>query len=107
MTRIKQLVAAAAIAALTLPAMATTIASLRNKSGGQIRLTDLASPSCRPDQLYGYSTVADSARTFGFCWMHEPGDNLIFITWHGSEGEMSTFPLSDFVLYPGAVKKNN
>lgn len=68
-------------------AKSETLATIKNKSGGQMVLTDVKCSS-KPG-LVAYSASPKGGTLFG-CWFYD--DQYVFITW--SDGETRTYPKS-------------
>lgn len=85
----KKLILIAALAASC--ACADTVATLRNKSGGLIVLTDVQTDSCR-----GYAgsvyTTTDTNRSLWGCWFSD--DTMVHVRW--SDGDTRAYPIDAF-----------
>jgi hypothetical protein len=101
----KKLLIAIALGAMT-TAHAGTFATLPNKAGGKIVLTDencVMNGTNYPDwrRVYNYGTSGQSSEG---CWNVE--DEVIVVVWSDSSGKYR-YPMENFTLAPKYQKKNN
>lgn len=85
----KKLILIAAIAASSV--YADTVATLRNRSGGMIVLTDVQTDSCRGFAGSVYTTT-DTNRTLWGCWFSD--DTMVHVRW--SDGDTRAYPIDAF-----------
>ena len=86
------------LAFLSACASADTIATLENKGGGLIVLTDVI---CRNESgYYVYSQQPSAATQFG-CWWSD--DSMVHVTW--SDGDVWSYPISHFRINPTKAQK--
>lgn len=79
---------------------AETIATLKNKAGGYIILTDVATDRCRGFVGAAYATMENNQTTWG-CWFSD--DMMVHIRWY--DGDTRAYPIDDFSVNTEAVRK--
>ena len=83
--------------AISVSAQADVIATLENKAGGLIYLTDVATKGCSSNMKAVYATSKEGKSIWG-CWFVD--DVSVHIKW--DSGDSSAFPAGAFTL----MKKN-
>jgi hypothetical protein len=101
----KKILIGAVLALTTTLASAETIATLINKAGGKIVLTDRpcvykGTTHAKLNFVYNYGTTGYSSEG---CWGVQ-GD-VVAVIWFDSEGTMR-YPLSNFTINPDYKSKN-
>ena len=81
-------------------AQAETIATLKNKAGGYIILTDVATDRCRGFVGAAYATMENNQTTWG-CWFSD--DMMVHIRWY--DGDTRAYPIDDFSVNTEAARK--
>lgn len=81
-------------------AHAETIATLRNKAGGLIVLTDVQTDRCRDFVGAVYSTMENNQTSWG-CWFTD--DLMVHIRW--SDGDTRAYPIENFTINTEAVRR--
>ena len=79
---------------------AETIATLKNKAGGYIILTDVATDRCSGFVGAAYTTRSDNQTTWG-CWFSD--DMMVHIRWY--DGDTRAYPIDDFSVNTEAARK--
>lgn len=79
---------------------ADTVATLRNKAGGYIILTDVATERCRGFVGAAYATMDNNQTQWG-CWFSD--DLMVHIRW--SDGDTRAYPVDDFSVNTEAVRR--
>ena len=85
----KKLLLIAALAATSV--YADTVATLRNKDGGLIVLTDVQTESCRNFAGSVYATT-ESNRSIWGCWISD--DKMVHVRWY--DGDTRAYPIDAF-----------
>jgi hypothetical protein len=81
-------------------AHADIIATLRNKAGGLIVLTDVSIDRCKNYAGTAYATGSDSKTTWG-CWFSD--DLMVHVRW--TDGDTTAYPLENFTVNEEVVKR--
>ena len=79
------------IALLCGSAYADTVATLRNKSGGLIVLTDVPTDTCKGFTAAAYATTENNKTLWG-CWFSD--DLMVHVRW--DDGDTRAYPISAF-----------
>jgi hypothetical protein len=86
--------------ALCCSAHADTIATLKNRAGGQIVLTDVETTQCKGFVGAAYSTGDNNQTTWG-CWFSD--DLMVHIRWY--DGDTRAYPLVNFVVNEEVLRR--
>jgi hypothetical protein len=81
-------------------ANADTVATLQNKAGGVIVLTDVSTERCRGFAGAVYAT-ADNSQTYWGCWFSD--DMMVHIRW--ADGDTRAYPLEKFTVNTETARK--
>ena len=81
-------------------AHADTIATLRNKAGGVIVLTDVQTDRCRDFVGAVYATMDNNQTSWG-CWFSD--DLMVHIKWN--DGDTRAYPIDSFTINTEAVRR--
>jgi hypothetical protein len=81
-------------------AHADTVATLKNKAGGLIILTDVVTEQCRNFVGAAYTTRSDNQTSWG-CWFSD--DMMVHIRWH--DGDTRAYPIDSFTINEEAARK--
>ena len=81
----------ACLACLSITVQADTVATLRNKGGGLIVLTDVQTEVCKDFAGSVYSTNENSKTLWG-CWFSD--DLMVHVKWN--DGDIRSYPISAF-----------
>jgi len=96
----KRLLGLVLAAMTTVAAHADTVATLRNKAGGVIVLTDVTTDSCRGFVGAAYSTTS-SNRTMWGCWFSD--DLMVHIKW--SDGDSTAYSVDVFDINEAVARR--
>lgn len=81
-------------------AHADTIATLRNKAGGLIVLTDVVTERCKGFAGAVY-TISDNNQTSWGCWMSD--ELMVHVRW--SDGDTRAYPIESFTVNDEALRR--
>ena len=81
-------------------AHADIIATLKNRAGGVIVLTDVPTDRCKNYAGTAYATGSDSKTSWG-CWFSD--DLMVHIRW--TDGDTTAYPIENFTVNEEAVKR--
>lgn len=81
-------------------AHADTVATLKNKAGGLIVLTDVVTERCRNFAGAAYATRSDNQTSWG-CWSSD--DLMVHIKW--MDGDTSAYPLEVFTVNDDVARR--
>ncbi len=81
-------------------ANADIIATLRNRAGGLIVLTDVSIDRCKNYAGTAYTTGSDSKTSWG-CWFSD--DLMVHIRW--TDGDTTAYPIENFTVNEEVVKR--
>ena len=84
-------IAIAMLAFAGFAATADTVATLRNKAGGVIVLTDVQTDTCKAFAGSVYTTV-DNGKSLWGCWFSD--DLMVHVRW--SDGDTRAYPINAF-----------
>lgn len=81
-------------------AQAETIATLRNKAGGLIVLTDVVTERCKGFAGAVY-TISDNNQTQWGCWMSD--ELMVHVRW--SDGDTRAYPIDNWTINEEVLKR--
>ena len=79
---------------------AETIATMRNRAGGLIILTDVSTERCKAFAGVAYTTTEDNRSTWG-CWFSD--ELMVHIRW--PDGDPRAYPIENFTIDYDAAKR--